>query len=111
MCQRDCLNTEEKDWKDFNTKQDSTESIEILRNIWERKKSNTLGVLEKPDGTSTNPGQETLEFLMQSHFPPITPPQHIEHKDTKINTTTINSTDIDGFDVDKLGEVIQTFKK
>ena len=47
---------------------------------------------------------------MHSHFPSITPPQLIEHRNTKINTAIINSTDIDGFDIDKLDEVIQTFK-
>ena len=107
---RDCLNAKKQDWKDFNTKQNSTESINILRKILERKKSNRLGVLEKPDGTSTNPGRDTLEFLMQSHFPSITPPKPIEHKNTKISTAAINSTDIVGFDMDKLDEVIQTFK-
>ena len=49
-----------QDWKDFNTKQDSNESINALRKILERRKSNNPGVLEKPDGTSTNPGYETL---------------------------------------------------
>ena len=46
---RDCLNAKKQDWRDFNTKQNSTESINILRKILERKKSNTLGVLEKTD--------------------------------------------------------------
>ena len=99
---RDCLKAKEQDWKDFNTKQNSTESINILRKILERKKSNTLGVLEKPDGSSTNPGHDTLEFLMQSHFPSITPPKQMVHKDTKISTATINSTVIDGFDIEKI---------
>ena len=67
-------------------------------------------MLEKPDGTSTNPGQETLEYLMQTHFPSINPPIQVEHKDTKIITATINSTEIEGFELDKLEEVIQTFK-
>ena len=40
----------------------------------ERKKNQSLGVLEKPDGTDTDPGIDTLEFLMKSHFPSITPP-------------------------------------
>ena len=70
---RYCLNAKKQDWKEFHTKQNSTESINILRKILERKKSNMLGVLEKPDCTSTNPGRDTLEFLMHSHFPSITP--------------------------------------
>ena len=107
---RDCLNAKKQDRKDFNTNQNSNESINTLRKILERRRSNNLGVLEKPYGTSTNPGYETLEFLMESHFPSITPPQDTEHKNTKISTAAINSTEIEGFDIDKLDEVIQTFK-
>ena len=40
---RDCLMAKKQDWKYFNTKQDSRESINTLRKILERKKSNTLG--------------------------------------------------------------------
>ena len=47
---------------------------------------------------------------MKSHFPSITPPKQIEHKDIKISTANINSTDIDGFDIESLKEVIQSFK-
>ena len=35
----DCLKAKKQDWKDFNTKQNSTESINILRKILERKKT------------------------------------------------------------------------
>ena len=70
----DCLRAKRQDWKDFNTKQDSTESINTLRKILEKNRSNTLGVLEKPDGTSTLPGKDTLEYLMKAHFSSIIPP-------------------------------------
>ena len=36
---RDCLNTKKQDWKDYNTKQNSTESINTLRKILERRKN------------------------------------------------------------------------
>ena len=64
-----------QDWKDFNAKHDSNDSINTLRKILEKSKknNNSLGVLEKLDGTSTDPGIDTLEFLMKSHFPSITP--------------------------------------
>ena len=89
-----CLKAKKQDWRDFNTKQNSTESINTLRKKLEKNKSNTLGVLENQDGSSTNPGYDTLEYLMQSHFPSIMPQQGVEHKDTKISTAFINSTAI-----------------
>ena len=63
--------------------QDSNESINTLRKILERRKINNIGVLEKPDGKYTNPRYQSLEFLMKSHFPSITAPQVIEHKNKK----------------------------
>ena len=68
-----CLKAKKQDWQDFNTNQNSLESINLLRKILERKQANRLGVLTKPDGTTTNPGQDTLKFLMESHFPSSIP--------------------------------------
>ena len=107
---KDCLKAKRKDWETFNTEQDSTESINMLRKILEKRKQNTLGVLQKKDGTTTNPGADTLEYLMKSHFPSLTPPTPVTHTDTKIKTSTINKTHINGLDMENLEGVIQTFK-
>ena len=60
--------------------------------------------------TATDPGIDTLEFLMKSHFPSTTPTLPVTQKNVKISTATINSTDIAGFDMNKLEEVVQSFK-
>ena len=78
---KDCLKAKSKTGGDFNTNQDSTESINTLRKILEKREKKSLGVLEKPDGTVTDPGIDTLEFLMKSHFPSITPPLPVTQKD------------------------------
>lgn len=98
LCKKDCLKAKKQDWRDFNTKRNSTDSINILRKVLEKKKSNILGVLEQPDGTSRNPGHDTLEFLMKSHFPSITATKPIVHNSTKIRTADINKSEIEGFD-------------
>ena len=61
---KDCLRAKMQDWRDFNTKQDSTESMNTLRKILEKWENNSSGVLEKPDGRATDPSIDTLEFLM-----------------------------------------------
>ena len=43
--------------------------MNTLTKIFEGSCVATLGALEKPDGTLTEPGQPTLDFLMQAHFP------------------------------------------
>ena len=105
-----CLDAKHKDWQNFNTNQNSLESINTLRRILEKKKHNSLGVLVKPDGTITNPGAETLKYLMEAHFPTITEVAETEYSNQVIQTSRINATNIDGFDMDKLKEVINTFK-
>ena len=47
---------------------------------------------------------------MKSHFPSITPPLPVRHKNVKISTATINSIDIEGFDMNELEEVVQSYK-
>ena len=43
--------------------------MNTLRKIFEGSCVATLGALEKPDGTFTEPGLPTLDFLMKAHFP------------------------------------------
>ena len=67
-----CLKAKNNDWKTFLKDQDSIESINKLRKILEKNTSHTLGILTKEDGSTTDPGNDTLEYLMRAHFPSIT---------------------------------------
>ena len=64
-----CRNSQEKDWSKFKAKTDNISEMNTLRKIFEGSCVATPGALEKPDGTLTEPGQPTLDFLMQAHFP------------------------------------------
>ena len=99
-----------KDWQDFNTNQDSLESINKLRKILERKQANRLGVLTKPDGTNTNPGRDTLEYLIKSHFPSSEDITEHTTKDFKLKTVDINRTHIAGITLENIIEAINGFK-
>ena len=59
------------DWKYIVETQSSTESIDKLRNFLEANSKHSLGVLEKDDGSFTEPGNNTLDHMLKSHFPAI----------------------------------------
>ena len=61
--------SQEKDWSKFKAKTDNISEMNTLRNFFEGSCVATLGALEKPNGTLTEPGQPTFDFLMQAHFP------------------------------------------
>ena len=52
--------------------QNSTESINKLHKILEINAKNTLGILNKGDGSVTEPGTDTLKFLLNTHLPAVT---------------------------------------
>ena len=64
-----CRNAQDKVLNKFKTKTENIKEMNTLRKIFEGSCVATLGALEKPDGTLTEPGQPTLDFLMQAHFP------------------------------------------
>ena len=84
-----CLKAKAKNWEQFVEQQDSLDSINKLRKILEKNSSISIGILQKPDKTFTNPGKETLDFLLESHFPSLT-----EIKETTYTDIAITATDL-----------------
>ena len=48
-----------------------------------------MGTLEKPDGTITQPGSDTLEYLLTQHFPSATAVKPTNYSNNKITRTEI----------------------
>ena len=70
----------------------------------------SLGTLTKPDGTTTEPGQDTLEYLLRAHFPSITEIKPTEYTELKIQTCEIMKREIQWILIDKIGQVFNKFK-
>ena len=105
-----CLKAKQKDWQQFVEKTGGLDAMNTLRKILEKSNRNTLGVLVKTDGTITKPGTDTLEYLLQAHFPSLEPLAPTTHPDIKMKTAEINSTNIPGFNEGNLIEVFNGFK-
>ena len=68
-----CDKTKNSSWNDYKEKIDSLEAINKFRKIIERHIKIRIGVLQIPDGTLTDPGPDTISYLLSTHFPTATP--------------------------------------
>ena len=55
-------------WEDYKEKIGSVEEMNRFRKVIEKRLNIQLGALERPDGTITDPGKDTLMHLMETHF-------------------------------------------
>ena len=72
-------------WAEYKEKINSVEAANTFRKIVEGSTRHTLGTLEKPDGSITEPGSDTLEYLLTQHFPSATPIKTTTYNDKKID--------------------------
>ena len=85
--------------------------MNTLRNFFEGSCVATLGALEKPDGTLTEPGSPTLEFLMKAYFPSgceIT--NNAYNYDRQLELEEIRNTNINWITPELIQTVFKLFK-
>ena len=58
-----CDKAKKISWADYKEKINSVEAANTFRKIVEGSTRHTLGTLEKPDGTITQPGSDTLSII------------------------------------------------
>ena len=69
-----------------------------------------MGTLERPDGSITNPGQDTLKHLMETHFSQASKLKETSYKNGCITENQINSWQQDWISVGKLNITIYQFQ-
>ena len=80
-----------------------------LRKIFEGKQTETMGTLEKSDGTTAKPGIETLETLIDTHFPSNTETKPTYYPDTLISLSALQATEIPWITTEILETVFNGF--
>ena len=60
-----------------------------LAKLAQREERRDINVLTKPNGTSTDPGEETIDLLSKTHFPAATAPAHVTYNNRR-NAPTLN---------------------
>ena len=107
---KECKRAKTADWRKFVEKTSDLSDMNTLRKILQRGRQTTLGILKKPDGSLTNPGKDTLNYLLHAHYPSLEPLSETQHSSTKLATSLINSTHIPGIEASKLISVFNGFK-
>ena len=69
-----------------------------------------MGTLEKSDGTTAKPGIDTIETLIDTHFPSNTETTPTYYPDTLISLTALQSTEIPWITAEILETVFNGFK-
>lgn len=81
-----------KSWRNFCTNIESESAANRIRKIISKDKNCALGTIKKPDGTYTCSNTETIQTLLQTHFPGCKlADKHIQQQDTTtLKIPTIN---------------------
>ena len=76
---RACKKARRSSWQKFTADTDSIKKMAFLNKILQRQQNNKIDVLVRADGTSTEPGADTLQALVRTHFPKAVPVPHITY--------------------------------
>ena len=66
---RNCRRARNKNWNEFLDSTSNVDEINKLGKIFAGKQTITMGSLLKPNGAPAEPGIETLETLLRTHYP------------------------------------------
>ena len=107
-----CRNDKNKAWRKYKECIQSEKEMASLAKAaqWEEKRE--INVLTKPDGTSTDPGQETIDLLTSTHFPAATSQTHVTYNNRRnLDTEIINGKYNDWIDETKIKTALEGFEK
>ena len=78
-----CRNDKNKAWKRYKECiQSEKEMITLARSVQAEEKRD-INVLTKADGSSTDPGAETIQLLTETHFPAATDTKHVTYNNRR----------------------------
>ena len=81
-----------------------------LRKIFEGRQNEALGSLKKTDGTIAKPGKETLETLVDTHFPGNTDTRESNYPEIKITKEEVKAAEIPWINYGLLTTAFNSFK-
>ena len=79
MCRRD----RNKSWREYKESIQTHKDMASLARLAQRQERHEINVLQKPDGTSTDPGEDTIQTLAETHFPHATGTRHVTYNNRR----------------------------
>ena len=105
-----CEKARKDSWRKLQQGIDSIQDKNNLRKIIETGNKITLGTLTKEDGTITDPGEDTVKYLLSKHFPDEQPIKPTVYSCKTVRKEDISTWKPDWITVERLREVFKLFK-
>ena len=100
-----CDKARKASWRKLQQGIDSIQDMNNFRKIVETGNKITLGVLTKEDGTITDPGEDTVKYLLSKHFPDGQPIKPKLYTCKTVRKEDINTWKPDWITTEKVAEV------
>ena len=78
-----CKRDRNKAWREYKESLQNQKDMASLARLAQREERREINVLTKPDGSSTEPGTETIDLLTTTHFPAATSKQHVTYNNRR----------------------------
>ena len=105
-----CEKARKDSWRKLQQGIDNIQDMNNFRKIIETGNKITLGTLTKDDGTITDPGKDTVKYLLSKHFPDGQPIKPTLYSSKTVKKTDINAWKPDWITTERLTEVFKLFK-
>ena len=80
---RRCKKDKNRAWRKFKECIQSEKEMSQLAKMAQRTDRREINVLQKPDGGTTDPGEETVKLLTETHFPSATNVKHVTYNNRR----------------------------
>ena len=78
-----CQNDRNKAWRKYKESLQSEKDMASLAKMAQRQERRDINVLVREDGSVTEPGQDTMEYLTSTHFPAATEKKHVTYNNRR----------------------------
>ena len=109
---RMCKNDKNKAWRKYKESIQSVTDMAALARGAQQEEKRDINTLLKDDGSNTDPGAETIDLLVKTHFPAATDTRHVTYNNRRnLPTTEIREKYADWIDIAKIREALTGFEK
>ena len=109
---RICHNDKNKAWRKYKESLQSEQEMAMLAKAAQREEKQDINVLKKEDGSSTDPGKETINLLAKTHFPAATNVKHVTYNNRRnLAVAEISEKYKDWIDPVKIKDSLAGFEK
>ena len=109
---RMCRNDKNKAWRKYKECIQTEKEMASLARMAQWEERREIDVLTRADGSSTDPGRETIDLLTETHFPAATDVKHVTYNNRRnLSVEEIKNKYTDWIDTDKIKAALLGFEK